>query len=112
MRLEEASISQSCSLNFIIYSPLSTLSHRKGNFGNCKLESTPYLIESDYYIYTSAVTIKGKMSLPLFPKVVFLIVLMTYLKATEEHKATHPLEVLQHQHQSSLKGRIRERKFQ
>jgi len=30
-----------------------------------------------------------KMSLHLFPKVVFLVVLMTYLKATEEFKATH-----------------------
>ncbi|ODM99383.1 hypothetical protein Ocin01_07293 [Orchesella cincta] len=32
---------------------------------------------------------EANMSLHLFPKVVFLVVLMTYLKATEEFKATH-----------------------
>jgi hypothetical protein len=50
------------------------------------------------------------MSINLFPKAVFLVVLLTYLKATEEFKATHPhIEEEHHHHHSSFKARVRER---
>jgi len=49
----------------------------------------------------------------LFPKAVFLVVLLSYLKATEEFKATHPHPDEhadnQNQHSSSFKARLRER---
>ncbi len=47
----------------------------------------------------------------LFPKAVFLVVLLTYLKATEEFKATHPHEEHpepQPQQSGSFKARFRE----
>jgi len=54
----------------------------------------------------------------LFPKAVFLVVLLTYLKATEEFKATHPHseesrgaegEGREGGHSSSFKARFKER---
>lgn len=52
----------------------------------------------------------------LFPKAVFLVVLLSYLKATEEFKATHPHNEESgsdhQQHSSSFKARFRESKLQ
>jgi len=52
-----------------------------------------------------------KMSLNLFPKAVFLIVLLSYLKATEEFKATHsdPHPPPTVEHSNSFKQRFKER---
>jgi len=54
---------------------------------------------------------KLKMSLNLFPKAVFLIVLLSYLKATEEFKATHsdPHPPPTVEHSNSFKQRFKER---